>query len=532
MKGIDRMSEKKSRKTIRWSIVLVILVMIAYTITCYVIIDCYSEKPEEVDEDSNKEMIAVTLDHMTTLPLPDSETSAEWECGTFYSNISKTDMEVYFRRLSEAGWKNADGEPLDTVIPSGTTVYDLVNGDHLLQLMTFFEDTEIAFYNSILVYYDDDVSVNDKRERRGAMTKEEVFPLLQYQVDELSKQGVVAENKDVITGLFEIDIDKGYERLQLQAFAAFSDMGFTGCFLARKGIVTYVPGNLANSHVLDIDQDGSYEILDNYHSWKGNTFRLELVAYEYTNPVSLDSLTEILQQKYYTCFVPVDGYDSYKLNIDRAETITLIGETKDYGKLQVADGNFVIVGKEAANFLAWEEAFDQSRLSTIEKKIPDKPPIINIKLDSTQLNYIVSKSDWGGKTETTEVEQLVASYDKAHKTVPFIRLETIAINESAPKIVIDFGDYIPDTIKVYDAMLTEENTIRYKINTEQAVRILDDSSISFPLSQHFAYYFSSNSKDYDKEWRRLFQVDCTWGDKECTYAFLLNTKGKSLSGEE
>ncbi len=521
------MNEKKNRRSIRNSIIVVAVVLIAYTITCYVMIDRYSGKIDGVDEDSRKELIAVTLDHMTTLPLPDSDTSAEWECGTFYSHISKTDMEAYLRRLSEAGWKNYDGKALSRDIPLGTTEYELVHGDHLLQLITFFEDPDIAFYNSILVYYDDDISVSELKGRKGAMTKEDALPLIQYQVDELSRQGTVSDNKDKVTGLFEINIDKGFDRLQLQAFAAYSDMGFTGCFLVRNGIITYVRGNLANSHVLDVDQDGKYEILDSYDSWRGNTYRLELVAYEYVNPEAFNSLTEILVQKYYTCLVPVDGHDVFKLNMDRAETVTLIGETKDYGKLQVVDGSFTILGEEAESFLTWSASFDQSRLSMIQKEIPENPPLVNISLDSSKLDYIIRRSDWDGRTEATEISKLVEAFDTEYPRIPLISLETAAVNESALRIIIDFGKCIPDSIRVYDAMLTENNMLRYNINTEQAVQIMDDSRVSFPLSQHFAYYLSSDLKDDDKEWRRLFQIVCTWKDKECTYAFLLNTKGKS-----
>lgn len=524
------MNEKKNRRG-TWRVIAVIaVVLIIYTVICYIIIDRNPGKRDEVDEDSRKELIAVTLDHMTTLPLPDSDNSIEWECGTCYSDISKKNMEAYLRRLSDAGWRKYDGKALSSEVPSGTTVYELVNGDHMLQLITFFEDKDVAFYNSILVYYDDDISVSELKARKGAVTKEEILPLIQYQVDELSRQGKISDNKDKVTGLFEINIDQGYDKLQLQAFAAYSDMGFTGCFLVRNRIVTYVPGNLANSNVLDIDQDGKYEILDAYHTWQGNTYKLELIAYEYMNPQTVDSLTEILRQKYYTCFVPVDGYDAYKLNMDRAETVTLIGETKDYGKVQVVNGEFAIIGDEDESFLTWSDSFDQSRLSKIEKIIPETPPSIDISMETSKLDYIVRMSDWDGKTESTEFTQLADTLIEKYPTTPLVSLETAAVNESATRIIIDFKEHIPDSIRVYDAMLTEKNTIRYNINTEQVVQIIDDSRVSFPLSQHFAYYLSSDSKDYDKEWRRLFQVVCKWKGKECIYAFLVNTKGKSLEG--
>jgi hypothetical protein len=289
-------------------------------------------------------------------------------------------------------------------------------------------------------------------------------------------------------------------------------------------------GQSGKLHVLDIDQDGKYEIIDAYHTWQGNTYKLELVAYEYINPQTFDSLTEILSRKYYTCLVPVDGYDVFKLNMDRAENVTLIGETKDYGKLQVVNGGFTIIGDEDESFLTWADSFDQSRLSKIEKKIPKLPPQIDIRMENSKLDYIVRMSDWDGRTETTEVSQLAETLITKYPTTPLISLETAAVNESAPRIVVDFKEYIPDSIQVYDAMLTEKNTIRYGINTEQLVQIIDDNRVSFPLSQHFAYYLSSDSKDYDKEWRRLFQIICKWKDKECIYAFMINTKGKSLEG--
>jgi hypothetical protein len=239
------MNEKKNRRIPGQSIIVIAVVLIIYTIICYIIIDRNPGK-DEVDEDSRKELIAVTLDHMTTLPLPDSDASTEWDCGTYYSDISKKNIEAYLRRLSDAGWKEYSGKDISSDIPAGTTEYELINGDHMLQLITFLQD-DIAFYNSILVYYDNDISVSELKARKGAVTKEEILPLIQYQLDELSRQGKISNNKDKVTGLFEIDVDQGYDRLQLQAFAAYSDKGFTGCFLVRNKIVTYVPGNLANS---------------------------------------------------------------------------------------------------------------------------------------------------------------------------------------------------------------------------------------------------------------------------------------------
>jgi hypothetical protein len=49
------------------------------------------------------------------------------------------------------------------------------------------------------------------------------------------------------------------------------------------------------------------------------------------------------------------------------------------------------------------------------------------------------------------------------------------------------------------------------------------SQVKICLQQHMSYYLSSNSKDYERDWLRLFRVVCKWSYNECTYAFLMNT---------
>jgi hypothetical protein len=92
-------------------------------------------------------------------------------------------------------------------------------------------------------------------------------------------------------------------------------------------------------------------------------------------------------------------------------------------------------------------------------------------------------------------------------------------------VVIDFGNSIPDSIHVTDAILDDGGKPLYgdKSIMNETVKILDDSKVSFELKQHMALYLSSNLEDYEKDWRRLFRVVCRFGEKECVYAFLINT---------
>jgi hypothetical protein len=419
-----------------------------------------------------------------------------------------------------------EGKEIDMNIIDGTTGYSLVNEDHILQLITYLMDPGVAICNSVLVYYDENSSLLEMQSRKGAIPKSEAQELIQIQVDELSKQGKIPYTKDIVTGLFELAIDNVYDEFQLQAYAAISDMGFTGCFLIRKGVTSYVPGTLVNALVIDIDEDGNYELLDAYDSWEGNTSRLELVAYEYGNPDYFSSLTEIPLQKYYSCYVPVDGYDKFRLVKEEKDRVSLVGETKVYGTVKIKDNTLCIIEENLSVFLPWDISFDQSRLQKIEKTIPTTPVDITITYGESKLDYIVQETNWEGKKEEASIADAVKQILGKNQDLPRISLDSFAPDYDSSKIIIDFGDSIPDTIKVYDSMLEEGGGVRYNLSSEQTVQIIDDRSVGFPLSQHIAYGLSSNSGDYEKDWRRLFQVKCTWGENECTYSFLINTGKK------
>ena len=90
---------------------------------------------------------------------------------------------------------------------------------------------------------------------------------------------------------------------------------------------------------------------------------------------------------------------------------------------------------------------------------------------------------------------------------------------------MDFGDSVPDSILVTDFMLDENGAQRFggNLGIEQTVKITKSSGGSYPLKQHMSLYLSSNSRDYDRDWRRLFLITCRFGERECVYALLINT---------
>lgn len=525
MKWIDNWNTAKSRRITRRCIGAVILMLIVYTVICYVIIDNYSNAPKEslANEETNFSNSIVAEDNI--LPVPASDASVDWECGTYYSNISKSSMQEYLTKLAGAGWKDFEGKDIATEVMNGTTGYDLRYKDHILQLITYLVDTENAICNSILVYYDEELSYEDMMSRIGTIDKPEALSLIQTQVKELSQQGKIPDTKDIVTGLFELPVKNAYEKMQVQAFAAISDMGFTGCFLIRKGVASYVPGNLSSAQVTDIDRDGSYELLNSYDRYEANTYCLELAAYRYEIPDN-NSLSELAVEKYHTCYVPKKGYEQFQLVMEEQGRLLLMGEDGSYGTITVEEGMLCIQGERASELLSWSSAFDQSNLKTLRKIDPSEPSDITISLEEKELGYVIWKTNWMGTEQEYSAVQILELIKQSKIEIPTVYVGSFYEEESAQRISIDFGESMPDSIQVFDAMLEESGSPRYQLDYEQAVQIMSDSRVEFPLSQHMAYYLSSDTRDYDRDWKRLFRVVCTWGEKQCTYAFVINTGEK------
>ncbi len=515
------------------------------------------------------------------LPEPAAEYGVDWGCGIYYSSISHEAVEEYLRRLAESGWYYAmnpnvlssSGKPFVTEVPVGITQLPFTDGENLLQLLINIESDEGFLNNSILIRLEEGVTEDYVVGREKALTKSKAQQLIQSEVDSLVQEQKLSSSKAKIIGLLEIFIRDAYEKLGLQAYAAISDTGITGSFLVCSDQVLPIMGYLQKACVADLDGNGKYELLD-LNGYGSGIYRIDLNAYEYSNPVYFSSLTELLHRKYYNCFVPKRGYGELKfkkisdsevhlIGVEilyetdtqagtevtvgadtqagtevtvgadtQAEVVTdnrILSETRietDYGRIVFEDYYPIPENLIDFPYSQWKDTYDQSRLPGIEKKIPEEAPEIIVSIDGRSLDYITTETKWDGIEQGYNTSELFRQITGEGSFIPTYIAG--GITDSKHNIVINFGDSIPDTIKVKDAMMQESGGIRYgsKQVMDREVEILDDSRVQLALMQHMSYYLSSNSLDYEKNWYRLFHVVCTWGDKEAVYTFVINTGNK------
>ncbi len=513
--------------TVRLGIGAVILMLILYTVVCYILIDNNKVSEEEVAsavKKSDQEVLIAREENLPTdIPVPGSEYQVDWECGTYYSNISKDAIETYLLTLKNAGWEDFKAEEQSIKVVNGTSTYRFVKDDMILQMIVSLEG-EFPLCNSILLRVDDGINVEELNRRKAAVDVVNVREMIQTAIDYKVKEGELPAARQNIEGIFEIYIPNAYDKLELQAFAAISNPGVIGCFLVRKGVVSYVEGNLANAIIADIDQDGSEELVDLYSTWEAGLFKNFLIAYEYLNPISFSSYTEIPVKKYSNCFVPAGDYERLTL-LRKDGEIRLLGEYTDYGTLVVKEQSIILQDMEHFPYDEWATTYDQSLLTKNEKKLPAEPPEVIVTIDGIGLDYVVHKTSWNGEESDFTKEMAFDEILAKDEFLPKVFLGSFGTEAPERTIIMDFGDSIPDTIQISDFLLDEKGAQRFggKLGLEQTAKILDSSRVSFPLAQHMSLYLSSNSRDYDRDWRRLFLITCRFGERECVYAVLLNT---------
>ncbi len=458
------------------------------------------------------------------LPEPDSGYEADWGIGIYYSDISYSSLEQYLDQLISEGFQYVNGEKSANKLGEGITQLMLSDGENLLQLMITVGSKENSMVNSVLIRREEGSPAAGVKDRKGAISKEEAADLIQPELNRLIENGQLSESRSKIAGIFELFIRDAYEKMGLQAFSVISETGVTGSFLVCNGRVLFVNGNLSETCVADLDGNGKYELLDLF-GWGFGIYRIELSAYEFSNPVYFNSLTEVLHRKYYNCFVPDKGYDILKFNKISDSEVRLVGASADYGRLLI-DNSYLVPGiNEGFPFREWRNVFDQSGLPGVDKKIPEKAPEIVISVDGRSLDYIAQETKWDGKENPYDTSELFKQILNQDNFIP-----TYCVGGDTPGhyVELNFGKSIPDSIQVKDAMMEENGRIRYgsKLMMDREVEIMDNSRVRFGLTQNMAYYLSSYSGDYEKDWYRIFHVICTWGEKEAVYTFVLNTGSK------
>jgi hypothetical protein len=458
-------------------------------------------------------------------PEPASNYGVQWECGTYYSDISYPNLQAYLKKLQEDGWNDFYGKEVSQEIESGVSELMLVRDQELLQALVFLNNKEESMNNSILVRKDSSLDIDNIRTRVNTLTKEEAAVKISQYAENAVSSGEIPYPLKPLTGVFEIFIEGAYDKLEMQAYAAVSDTGYYGCYLIRRGVVSYVGGDLSKACIADIDKDGKFELMDLYSAWDSGITKYNLMAYEYINPIYFNSLTEILQVKYSNCFVPKGEYEDLSFEKIDGTTVRLYSSNKDYGNILIEGIALKLNNMEEFPFDQWSTYYDQDILKNMEKTIPTAPPEIGISIDGTDIGYAVKETNWNGTEAEYTVEDAYKEIMNQGRFIPTFKLSNMIEVEVTRPVVIDFGSSIPDSVLIYDAMLDSDGSIRYNENLiqKQIFKIVDNSHIQFDLTQHMTYYLSSNTGDYQRDWYRLFRLVCTWGDKECTYAFLINT---------
>lgn len=454
------------------------------------------------------------------IPQPASMNSCEWECGTYYSEISALAIKNYLQQLKEDGWEDMEGNELSVEVQTGISQYMLTKDSGILQIMINNDDNGGSYNNSVLVKLYDNLPVSQIKNRKGAIQKNEALKLIQPVVDSMAQTDEFMAVRKNIIGLFEVFIEDAYEKSNIQAFSAVSDIGFTGCFLLCNKSVAYVHGGLDNACVADIDKDDDYELLVLDHTYYSDVYAIDLYAYKYYIPAYLSLPVKGLYVAYQNRFVPKFGYPKLGFKILTDNEVNLVSENTDYGIIETDGPSLIVENTRAFPFKQWGDIYDQTRLMKIDKEIPEEPPPIKISIDGKSINYIVQTTQWNGSGN----KKYNAFREIMSKKYP---IPTIKISDDNKKSVrIDFGDFIPDSIKVSDSLLDRNgnNRYSYKEILDRAVKIVDNRRVEFQLEQHIALFFSSNIEDYKKDWYRLFKITCVWGGNECEYSFLIDTR--------
>ena len=93
------------------------------------------------------------------------------------------------------------------------------------------------------------------------------------------------------------------------------------------------------------------------------------------------------------------------------------------------------------------------------------------------------------------------------------------------KVVLDFGDRIPEKVVVYDHLLNSEGKIMYTEKEISEVTVTEENNkyyfeVPYNMASLLSSYYEENKKDF-----RGFKViaSWSWGDTEELYAFVIKS---------
>ncbi|MEK4509024.1 hypothetical protein [Paenibacillus sp. FSL K6-2524] len=147
----------------------------------------------------------------------------------------------------------------------------------------------------------------------------------------------------------------------------------------------------------------------------------------------------------------------------------------------------------------------------------EEPPEIVITTGDTEIEYVVGLNQWNGAKYDREGTFQTIMREKSASELPYIKKNA--------EFHIEFKGAAPDSIEMLDYVLDASGDIKY---TEKEIKVvpfeLENKKGSFVLDTNLATGLSSNSADYEPGASiRGFQLNCTWGENESEYAFIIRS---------
>lgn len=148
-------------------------------------------------------------------------------------------------------------------------------------------------------------------------------------------------------------------------------------------------------------------------------------------------------------------------------------------------------------------------------KIPiSEPPTINIVFENDP-DYIPScialQNTWNGKvydrTNATIPEVIMSGYDKK------IMLDNLYKPQTGENLKIRFGDILPDAVNIKMQVLLEG-----PLGSALPEEIIDYTQ----EGEFYEFIHPTRSKAEKKVLGRLYMMEVTWGENNCTYAFVID----------
>ena len=157
-------------------------------------------------------------------------------------------------------------------------------------------------------------------------------------------------------------------------------------------------------------------------------------------------------------------------------------------------------------------------LATNKIGIPDEPPKITVKSDSSEIFYVVGKNKWNGAVYDREDNFIVLKERIFNRNMPYIK--------NGAKITISFDSSKPDNTILSEIILDEHGNAKWR--TDEHVKTYEvgfapfGRTGTFTIEPNYATALSSDSADYEAgNTIKGYKMICSWGKNECEYAFVI-----------